>query len=33
VYDRMSRGVGVWPEHGKWTLLNTSSVLERVDGL
>jgi hypothetical protein len=29
----MSRGVGVWPEHGKWTLLNTSSVLERVDGL
>jgi hypothetical protein len=30
VYDRMSRGVGVWPEHGKWTLLNTSSVLEGV---
>jgi hypothetical protein len=25
--------VGVWPEHGKWTLLNTSSVLERVDEL
>jgi hypothetical protein len=33
VYDKMSRGVGVWPEHGTWRLLNTSSVLERVDGL
>jgi hypothetical protein len=25
VFDEMSRGVGVWPRHGKYTLLNTSS--------
>jgi hypothetical protein len=33
IFEEVSHGVGVWPEHGKWTLLNTSSVLERVDGL
>jgi hypothetical protein len=33
IFEEVSHGVGVWPEHGKWTLLNTSSVLERVDEL
>jgi hypothetical protein len=31
IFEEVSHGVGVWPEHGKWTLMNTSSVLERVD--